>query len=81
MTLVEVYSKRDCHLCDVAKDALTRIRERHPFELSVIMIEEGDARYEEFKERVPVIFVNKAFAFQYRVPETAFVHALQEAAR
>ena len=80
MTLVEVYSKRDCRLCDVAKETLTRIQPRYPFELKLMMIEEGDAKYEEFKERVPVIFINKVFAFQYRVPEDAFVTKLLESA-
>jgi glutaredoxin len=79
MTLVELYSKRGCHLCDTAKAHLLRLRQDHPFELTVILLEEGDARYAEFSERVPVVFVNSAFAFQYRVPEKAFLKKLRDA--
>ncbi len=79
MTLVEIYSKEGCHLCDVAKEAISRVREQHPFELQVIMMDEQHERYEEFKERVPVIFINRTFAFQYRVNEAAFIRKLSDA--
>jgi len=78
MTLVELYSKHDCHLCDVAKDVLTRIQQQHPFDLKITLIQEGDAQYDKFKERIPVVYIENTFAFQYRIPEKEFVKKLHD---
>ena len=79
MILVEMYSKDDCHLCDVAKEMLIKIQKEHPFEFRQITIREGDEHFEQFNERVPVIFINKEFAGQYRVSEKEFIAKLQHA--
>ncbi len=76
MILVELYSKEGCHLCDAALESLERIRQRHPFELRTIKITEGDEYFERFKERIPVIFVNGEFAYQYKLPERSFIARL-----
>src|SRR5712691_10585200 len=75
--LVELYSKDDCHLCEVAKRVLLMIQKKYPFEFIEIKIEPGTERYEDFKERVPVIFVNKEFAFQYKVSERELIDKLE----
>lgn len=79
--LVELYSKDDCHLCDRAKDVLLKVRQRHPFRFREIKIQPGTADYDQFKERIPVIFVNKQFAFQYRVNEKEFIARLQRGSK
>jgi len=79
MILVEIYSKDDCHLCDVAKETLSRIRKREQFELREITIREGDAFYEKFKERVPVVYIDGEFAFQYRIHPERFLRKLAAA--
>ena len=78
MTLVEIYSKRDCHLCDIAKEVVQEVKQSYSFELREILIQEGDEQYEQFKERIPVLFVNGKFAFQYRVNKQEFIKRLQE---
>ena len=77
MILVELYSKDDCHLCEIAKDALKKIQVIHPFELQEIKIHEGDEYFEKFKHRIPVVHINGEFAFQYRVTEREFIAKLQ----
>ncbi len=79
MILVELYSKDDCHLCDKAKEVLLRARLRYPFELKEVKIHEGDQWYEQYKERIPVVHINKNFAFQYRVSEQELIIKLQNA--
>jgi len=79
MTLVEMYSKRDCHLCDVAKEVVQRVGRRHPFELNLVELEEGDLLFERYTERVPVVYINGKFAFQFHVPEEEFIAALHAA--
>ena len=79
MILVELYSKEECHLCEIAKETLMQLQQKYPFELKEVKIREGDERYEEFRERIPVVYINNEFAFQYRVPERAFIAKLGEA--
>ena len=69
MLRVEIYSKRDCCLCDEAKAVLDRVRAEVPFELVEVDIE-GDAQLmERFRTEIPVIFVGGRKAFKYRVDE------------
>jgi predicted DCC family thiol-disulfide oxidoreductase YuxK len=75
--LVELYSKDDCHLCDVAKEVMLNVQKRRAFRFIEIKIQPGMPEYEQFKERIPVIFVNKKFAFQYKVTEREFVKLLE----
>ncbi len=74
---VEIYSKPDCHLCDEAKAVLLRVRKRYPFELLEVDITQ-DGRYDEFREQIPVIFVNERKAFKYRVDEREFIRKLEQ---
>ena len=81
MTLVEIYSKPDCHLCEQAKEKLLDIRKRHPFELRETVVQEGDARFAEYSDRVPVIVVDNSVKFYFRVPEKEFIEQLNAVAR
>ncbi len=79
MILVELYSRDDCHLCEVAKSVLLEARKKQPFEFREIKIHDGDREFERFRERIPVVHINKKFAFQYRVPEKELLEKLQTA--
>lgn len=76
MILVEIYSKKDCHLCDVAKEVLAKVRTSIPFHLEEIMLTEGHELHENFKNDIPVVMINKEFAFKHRIPEKEFVNKL-----
>ena len=77
MILVELYSRDDCHLCEIAKEVLIGVQRRHPFELNELKIREGDEYFEEMKERIPVVYINKEFAFQGHVPERELIAKLK----
>ena len=79
MILVEIYSRDNCHLCEIAKEVLVNVQQSHPFELKEVKIHEGDEHYEDMKERVPVVHINKEFAFQYRVAEYELIERLKNA--
>jgi glutaredoxin len=81
MTIVELYSKDDCHLCDIALEVLQNVREIIPFELQQVKIREGDEYFEKYKERIPVVFINKEFAFQYKVRKDELIAKLETAAQ
>ncbi len=71
MIRVEVYSKRDCSLCDEVKATLLKVGREIPFDLHEIDIESTPELYETYKERIPLIFVNGRPAFKFRVDEAA----------
>ena len=71
MIRVEVYSKRDCSLCEEAKATLLKVGREIPFDLQEIDIESTPELYETYKERIPLIFVNGRPAFKFRVNEQA----------
>ena len=81
MNVVEIYSKPDCHLCDVAKEALREAQKASPFELKEIILHEGDEKFEQYSGRVPVILINGTFAFQFRVTAQELLKRLGDSAR
>jgi glutaredoxin len=66
---VQLYTKKDCSLCVVAREIVLRVRKEIPFELQEVDIESRDDLYERFKEEVPAVFVNGEPAFTCRVSE------------
>ena len=70
MLRVEIYSKRDCCLCDQAKAVLDRVRAEVPFELVEVDIEGNPELMERFRTEIPVVFVGGRKAFKYRIDET-----------
>ena len=66
---IDIYSRPACHLCDQAKAVVERVRQRYPFGLRVINIEEDSALEEAFGTEIPVVFINGNKAIRYRVNE------------
>jgi glutaredoxin len=66
---VELYTKKDCSLCVVAREIILRVLKEIPFEFQEVDIESDEDLFEKFKEEIPVVFVNGERAFTYRVNE------------
>ena len=69
MAKVTLYTKPGCCLCDDAKAALDRVRARRPFELSEVDVSTDPVLLERYGERLPVVSVDGAEAFEYLVDE------------
>ncbi len=76
MPQVTVYSKPDCHLCDVAKKRVDRVRERLFFDLDIIDITESEDLMDQYGERIPVVEVDGEEISVYRVNEKALARKL-----
>ncbi len=74
---VEIYSKKDCPLCDEAKAVLDRVRERVPFDLIEVDIEGDPKLFEQFKHDVPVVYVDGRKAFKHHVDEKALERRIE----
>jgi glutaredoxin len=69
MRTVTLYSRPGCHLCDDARTALARVRERAPFVLEERDIEADDALHARYLERIPVIALDGEELFDFFVDE------------
>jgi hypothetical protein len=59
MTVVTLYTRPECHLCDEARDAIVALRaELPPFELREVNIERDRDLLARYLERIPVVAVD-----------------------
>ena len=75
-TLVTMYSRRNCHLCEVAKEVVESARNEAEFEFEVVFID-GDVGLEkEYGEEVPVTLINGRRHDYFRVDRARFIEAV-----
>ena len=75
-TQVTMYSRRNCHLCEVAKEVVESARNEAEFEFEVVFID-GEAGLEkEYVEEVPVTLINGKRHDYFRVDRTRFIEAV-----
>jgi len=58
MTLVTLYGKPGCCLCDEAREAVGAVRARHEFDLEEVDITRDAALEREYRERIPVVAID-----------------------
>ena len=70
MTVITVFTRHGCHLCDVAIEALESLRTELNFDIEKIFIE-GDEKLERlYSDQVPVIHIDgKHYGFWRVEPE------------
>jgi glutaredoxin len=69
MTVITVYSKPDCHLCEQALGALQRLQEEFAFDLRELDIGADEALERAYFERIPVIALDGEELCEYFVQE------------
>jgi hypothetical protein len=80
MQVVTLYSAHGCHLCDEALAVLELVRQEIPFALERIAID-GDPLLEAlYRAEIPVVLVDGAKRFKYRV-DAARLRRLLRASR
>jgi glutaredoxin len=78
MIEVSVYSRSNCHLCEVALEVISEIRTEFDFTITKILID-GNAELEEkHGEQVPVILINNQPHDFFRVDPERFRLAISK---
>ncbi len=77
MVNVTIYSKKDCHLCDIAKETLLKVQQELPFSLNEIDIEKDKTAFERYKYLIPVIEIDGEKVFNYRIDENELKEILK----
>lgn len=78
MKAVVLYGREGCCLCDDARAALIRVRARHPFALEERDIDSDESLLRSYLERIPVVTIDGAEAFELFVDEREFERRLIE---
>jgi glutaredoxin len=64
MTLVTLYGKPGCHLCDEARAVIADVRRTSPFELHEVDVSIDPALERAYGRRVPVVDIDGVEAFE-----------------
>jgi len=73
---VEIYTRKGCHLCEVAEQIVREVRSEIPFELQIIDIEGNSDLEKEFGEEVPVTLINGQRHDYFKVDKERFKDAI-----
>jgi hypothetical protein len=76
MALLTLYGKPGCHLCDVAREVVERVRAQRPFELREVDVTLDPALYREYGERIPVLALDGEELFEFHVEEGVLLERL-----
>jgi glutaredoxin len=80
-TVVRIFGREGCHLCDDARVILERVRAELPFDLVELDIESDDELLKAYLERIPVIEIDGDEAYDFFVDEADLRERLTRAAR
>jgi glutaredoxin len=67
----------DCHLCDVAKEAIARVAEQAGVDWVAVDVDSDPALLEEYWDRVPVILLDGKEHGYWRVEEERLLRDLR----
>ena len=73
---VVVYSRKGCHLCDVVKETLERLKGQAEFRWREVDIDADPELRDKYNEEVPVVLIDGRKAFKYRMGEREFLRVL-----
>jgi glutaredoxin len=78
MIEVSIYSRSNCHLCEVALGVLEEMRNELDFQITKILIDGNSELEEKYGEQVPVILINNQPHDFFRVDPERFRLALSK---
>jgi glutaredoxin len=76
MTLVTLYGKPGCHLCDDARAVVERVRAERQFELEEVDVSLDPTMHREYGERIPVLALDGEELFEFHVEEAVLLEQL-----
>ena len=78
MTVVTIYSRKNCHLCDVALEALKSVEAELNFKIEKIDIDKDPDLVRKYGEEVPVIHIDGKHHDMFRVDLDRFRSSLEK---
>jgi hypothetical protein len=78
MITIEIMTKKDCSLCDIAKAVVEEVLPDFPAKMILTDIESDPELFALYKERIPVGIINGKEGFVYKVHETTLRKKLEK---
>jgi glutaredoxin len=78
VTVVTIYSRKTCHLCDAALESLESVKAELNFEIEKIYIDGNDELVQKYGEEVPVIHIDGKHHDMFRVDLERFRSSLEK---
>jgi len=78
MTVITVFTRHGCHLCDVALEVLEGMSDELHFEIKKIYIDENSELEKLYGEQVPVIHIDGKHHDFFRVDPERFKSSLEK---
>jgi glutaredoxin len=78
VTVVTVYSRKNCHLCEVAVEKLETVKVELSFEIEKVYIDGNTELTTKFGEEVPVIHIDGKHHDIFRVDLERFRSSLEK---
>jgi glutaredoxin len=76
---VIIYSRADCHLCDVVQRMAHRLQKEIEFDLEKINLETDRQAAGKYASRIPVVLINQKEGFSGKVTEGQLRRAIEKA--
>ena len=73
---VIIYSRKNCHLCEVAKEVVESAQNEAKFELEVVFIDGNPELEKLYGEEVPVTMINGKRHDYFKVDRARFIEAV-----
>ena len=64
---LQLYTRKDCCLCEEMKSTLSQVADRVSFALEEIDVDTSPVLQEQYGNDVPVLFINSRKAFKHRL--------------
>jgi glutaredoxin len=71
MTLLTLYGKAGCHLCEEAREVVEAVRSERPFELQEVDVSLDPGLHRRFGERIPVLEMDGEELFELYIDPVA----------
>ncbi len=81
MLKLTLYSKKDCHLCDITKKELNDLRKELTFSITEVDIENDREAFEKYKYLIPVIEIDGKIIFSGRIDREKLKNLLTQKSR
>ena len=78
---LKIYTKKDCHLCDIAKKELSDLQNEMAFSIIEVDIENDREALEKYKHLIPVIEIDGKIMFTGRINRDRLKSALTQKSR
>jgi glutaredoxin len=80
VSVLTLYTKPDCHLCEQAREIIDAVRQELPVELEVLDITSDESLHRAYFERIPVLALDGEELCEYFVDRDVLAGRLRAAA-